>query len=171
MLMLSHLTVMALFFLIELLPVLVKFLLNLGALDAYEKVLKTEEEKITDKVRLDRLTLRRDAERTSDEKRKTEDGASQARIAVAEDRSRREQALGIRANKYVAQKMESILDAALLHWSAQVTATLNNAQVAALPANASPPNGAVPPNGTASPNGNGMASPQGFGLNPPGSKI
>ena len=80
MLMLAHLTVMALFFLIELLPVLVKILLNLGPLDAYEKVLKTEEEKLADKVRLERLTERRDAERKSDEDRKKADAASRTRI-------------------------------------------------------------------------------------------
>jgi Domain of unknown function (DUF4407) len=177
-LMLSHLTVMALFFLIELLPVLVKILLNLGELDPYEKVLKTDEEKVADKVRRERLTERRDAERTSDEDRKKADAASQARIRVAEDKSKREQDLGIRANKYVAERMETILDAALQQWSAQVTATLNNAQGGTQPVGASPPNGAGPmPNGaTPTPNGagpmpNAVVPPQGFELAPPGSKI
>jgi hypothetical protein len=119
-LLLAHLTVMALFFLIELLPVLVKFLLNLGPLDAYERVFKTEEEKISDQVRRERLIERR-----------TADAASRAQITVAEDKSNREQALGIKANQFVADKMEDILNAALQQWSAQVTAVLNGTPVAA----------------------------------------
>jgi uncharacterized membrane protein YgcG len=113
-LLLAHLTVMALFFLIELLPVLVKFLLNLGPLDAYEKVFNSAEEEVSNQLRKERLVLRRQA-----------DADAQAQITVAEDKSIREQALGIRANAYVATRMETILDAALQQWSAQVTATLN----------------------------------------------
>ena len=189
-LLLAHLTVMALFFLIELLPVLVKVLLNLGDLDAYEKVLKVEEEKIADMVRTERLTERRDAERKLDERRKKADADSRARITVAEDKSNHEQALGLKANKYVAQKMESILDAALLQWSAQVTTMLNNVPVnngnssnsASAPAThngaGSPAAGA--PAATALPSGaGGLAAgqppsgtqPPGFGLPPAGSTL
>lgn len=117
-LMLAHLTVMALFFLIELLPVLVKFLLNLGPLDAYEKVFNSAEEGVSNQLRKERLVQRR-----------TADADAQAQIKVAEDKSVREQALGIRANAYVATRMETILDAALQQWSAQVTAALNNVPV------------------------------------------
>ena len=118
--MLAHLTVMALFFLIELLPVLVKFLLNLGPLDAYEKVFNSAEEQVSNQLRKERLVQRR-----------TADADAQAQIKVAEDKSDREQALGIRANAYVAKRMETILDAALQQWSAQVTAALNNVPVTA----------------------------------------
>ena len=117
-LLLAHLTVMALFFLIELLPVLIKVLLNLGPLDAYEKVFISAEEEVANQLRKDRLVQRRQA-----------DADARALIKVAEDKSNREQALGIRANTYVAKRMEAILDAALKQWSAQVTAVLNNAPV------------------------------------------
>jgi len=180
MLMLAHLTVMALFFLIELLPVLVKILLNLGPPDVYEKVLKAEEEKIADQVRMERLIERRAA-----------DADSRAQINVAEDKSSREQALGITTNEYVAKKMASILEAALTQWSAQVMAVLNNAPVStggrSQPAGAAMPNGAggptpaagtpparTPSSGAAthgtsqSPNG---TSPNGFGLPTAGSLL
>lgn len=136
-LLLAHLTVMALFFLIELLPVLVKFLLNLGPLDAYERVFKAEEEKTSDQVKRDRLKERRLA-----------DAASRAEITVAEDKSNREADLGIKANKFVADKMEDILNAALAQWSAQVTAVLNGTPVA--PAG-TPPAGAAASNGAGRP--------------------
>ena len=169
-LLLAHLTIMALFFFIELLPVLIKVLLNLGPLDLYEKVLKTEEEKVAEGVRRERLKERRAA-----------DAAARVQIKVAEDKSDREQTLGIKANKFVAQRMETILDAALQQWSGQVTAMLNNTPVnpgGPGPPGPTTPNGAgVPPtvpgmpatgpaaNGTGSPNGAGRtpkhASPAG----------
>jgi hypothetical protein len=164
---LAHLTVMALFFLIELLPVLVKVLLNMGALDAYEKVLKADEDKIADRVRLERLTERRDAERKSDEEQRTKDAAAKARIKVAEDKSEREQQLGIRANEYIAEKMEPILDAALQQWSAQVTARLDNA-----PGGSGTPHGSTAPAPAPAPaQGNDQVRQQGLGLKPPGSNI
>jgi hypothetical protein len=138
-LLLAHLTVMALFFLIELLPVLVKVLLNLGPLDPYEKVLKVEEDSLTERVRKQRLVERR-----------TADADAKAQIKVAEDKSNREQALGIRANTYVAKEMEGILDAALQRWSAQVTAVLNN-----VPVNP----GGSSPNGTTGQTGAGSPAP------------
>jgi hypothetical protein len=160
-LLLAHLTVMALFFLIELLPVLVKFLLNLGPLDAYERVFKAEEEKTSDQVKRDRLKERRLA-----------DAASRAEITVAEDKSNREADLGIKANKFVAAKMEDILNVALAQWSAQVTAVLNGTPVAPNgtphPPPGTPPTGATPggsakhragPPPTNTPNGAGAAFP------------
>jgi hypothetical protein len=128
---LAQIIVTLLFFFIELLPVAVKFLLNMGPPSVYEKVAKLEDEKTTDKARLDRLAERRKVERDSDEERKKADAASLARIKVAEDMTRREEALGIHANEHVAGKMEEILDAALLQWSAQVQAKLNGNTAAA----------------------------------------
>jgi hypothetical protein len=173
-LLLAHLTIMALFFFIEILPVLVKILLNLGPLDAYEKVLRTEEETAAEKVRRERLTERRKAERILDEDRRKEDAASRVRIKVAEDKSDREQTLGIKANKFVAQRMETILDAALQQWSAQVTAMLNNTPVntgGPRPPGATTPNGAgVPPTvpgmPATGPAANGAGSPSGAGHTP-----
>jgi Domain of unknown function (DUF4407) len=155
---LAQIVVTLLFFFIELLPVTVKFLLNLGPPSTYEKVAKLEEEKILDQARLGRLTQRRNAERESDEQQKKADAATRVRVNVAEDMSNREQALGIHANEHVAGKMEEILDAALQEWSEQVRAKLNGA--------------------AAHPNGNGsLPHPQmwqagsGFGLDPDGGML
>jgi Domain of unknown function (DUF4407) len=149
-LLLAHLTVMALFFFIELLPVLIKILLNLGPLDAYERVLKVEEEKIGDQVRMERLIERRKA-----------DADSRALIKVAEDKSNREQTLGIRANAYVAKRMEAILDAALQQWSTQVTALLNNAPVNTGGVQSVGPTMPVGATGPTMPNGSGGPTPAG----------
>ena len=102
-----------LFFFIEILPVMVKVLLNIGPLSPYEKVLKSEEDIITDRAKLRRVTKRRDSERAADKD-----------IAVDEDMRKREEALGIKANAHVARHMETILDAALAEWTRKVQAQL-----------------------------------------------
>jgi Domain of unknown function (DUF4407) len=102
-----------LFFCIEILPVTVKVLLNIGPLSTYETLLKNEEDIITDQAKLTRVTRRRDAEREADK-----------RIAIDEDMRRREEDLGKRANKHVAEHMEAILDVALEEWSRKVQAQL-----------------------------------------------
>jgi hypothetical protein len=130
MLLLAHLTVAALFFLIELLPVLVKLLLNLGQPTAYEQLLKAEDDKLLDAMKADRRAERRKKERESDEDQQIADAASGVRVRQALDMTRRQEHLGIKANDTVAAKMEQILDAALAQWSAQVQAMLNGAQPA-----------------------------------------
>jgi hypothetical protein len=181
MLLLAHLTVMALFFLIELLPVLVKILLNVGPPDVYETVLQADEETDSEKARTERLRERRRAVQKLDEEKAKEDADSQRRIKVAEDKSKYEQDIGLKANAYVAGKMEAVLDTLLQQWSTQVMTSLNNAQGG----NWSPPssNSSNGSNGNASaqsPNGvpnsggaavNGTVPPQGFGLIPPGNKL
>lgn len=127
-LLLAHLTVAALFFLIELLPVLVKLLLNLGQPTTYEQLLKAEDDKLLDAMKADRRVERRRKERESDEEQQIADAASGARIRQALDMTTRQEQLGIKANDTVAAKMEQILDAALAQWGAQVQAMLNGAQ-------------------------------------------
>ncbi len=129
-LLLAQLTVMALFFIIEMLPVSVKFLLNMGPPTTYETVAKLEDEKIVDRARSERVTQRRDTERESDENRKVEDGKSKMRVKVEEDMRSREEALGKQANEHVADKMREILDIALQEWSNQVRAKLSGGQPA-----------------------------------------
>lgn len=124
-LLLAQLTVMALFFLIEMLPVSVKFLLNMGPPTAYEKVAKLEDKKTVDRARTDRITQRRSAERESDESMKVEDGKSKTRLNVEEDMRGREEELGKYANEHVAGKMREVLDLALQEWSKQVRARLS----------------------------------------------
>ena len=102
-----------LFFCIEILPVMVKVLLNIGPLSTYETLLKNEEDIITDRAKLTRVTRRRDAEREADKQ-----------IAIDEDMRQLEEDLGKKANKHVAEHMEAILDVALAEWSRQVQAKL-----------------------------------------------
>jgi multidrug efflux pump subunit AcrA (membrane-fusion protein) len=102
-----------LFFCIEILPVMVKVLLNIGPLSTYETLLKNEEEIITDQAKLARVTRRRDAEREADK-----------RIAIDEHMRQLEEDLGKKANVHVAKHMETILDLALAEWSRQVQAKL-----------------------------------------------
>jgi hypothetical protein len=102
-----------LFFCIEILPVTVKVLLNIGPLSTYETLLKNEEDIITDQAKLTRVTRRRDAEREADK-----------RIAIDEHMRKLEEDLGQKANQHVADHMEAILDVALEEWSRQVQAQL-----------------------------------------------
>jgi Domain of unknown function (DUF4407) len=137
-----------LFFCIEILPVLIKVLLNIGPLSTYETLLRNEEDMITDRAKLTRVTRRRDAERESDKQ-----------IAVDEHMRQLEEDLGKKANTHVAQHMEAILDVALAEWSRQVQAQLG----------VQPPPGTQPGiAGTFSgqvmpgpPGGNGTAGPPG----------
>ena len=103
-----------LFFCIEILPVMVKVLLNIGPLSNYEELLKNEEDIITDQAKLNRVTKRRDAQRRGREA----EGHRQAH-APAGGRSRQE------GQQHVAQHMEAILDVALADWSRQVQAKLS----------------------------------------------
>ena len=102
-----------LFFCIEILPVMVKFLLNLGPMSIYETMLKNEEDIVADRAKLTRVTKRRDAEREADKQ-----------IAIDEHMRKLEEKLGKKANDHVAQHMEAILDVALAKWSSQVQAKL-----------------------------------------------
>ena len=134
-----------LFFCIEILPVTVKVLLNIGPLSTYETLLKNEEDIITDQAKLTRVTRRRDAEREADK-----------RIAIDEHMRKLEEDLGKKANQHVADHMEAILDVALAEWSRQVQTQLG----------AHLPPGALP--GTAgSVGGQGLPAPPG-GYGTPG---
>jgi Domain of unknown function (DUF4407) len=114
MLSIAQWVVTLLFFCIEILPVMVKVLLNIGPLSTYEILLKNEEEIITDQAKLNRVTRRRDAEREADK-----------RIAIDEHMRQLEEDLGKKANTHVAKHMETILDMALVEWSRQVKTRLN----------------------------------------------
>jgi hypothetical protein len=110
----AWLVLLVLFIIIGILPVAVKLLINLGPLTVYEKVAKSEEEILIDRIRLERITRRRNAERESE-----------ARINIEDDLRKKEEDLGKQANEYVAREMAKILDAALQEWSNQVRARLN----------------------------------------------
>jgi hypothetical protein len=101
----AHLVVMALFFLIEILPVTVKVLLNLQPLTAYEVVAEADDEELIQKVRARQA-----------ESRRMEEVESRARLAIAEDRRRHEERLGKQANQRLAVQAAHRLDEALHEW-------------------------------------------------------
>ncbi|HTW00850.1 MAG TPA: DUF4407 domain-containing protein [Streptosporangiaceae bacterium] len=102
-----------LFFFIEILPVMVKFLLNVGPLSLYEVALKSEEDSKIDQFKTTRVTKRQDIEREALKQQ-----------AIDEDMRQREEALGKMANAHVAAHMEAILTQALRNWSTQVQSQL-----------------------------------------------
>ena len=109
-----------LFFCIEILPVMIKVLLNIGPLSSYEQLLKNEEDIIADKTKIERVTRRRAAEREAD---RAEREAVKQEV-IDKHMLQLEENLGKKANKHVAQHMEAILDVALAQWSSQVQAQL-----------------------------------------------
>jgi Domain of unknown function (DUF4407) len=104
----ARLAVLALFFLIEILPVTVKFLLNVGPPSAYEVVAKLREDELIDAATMRRIETRRIGE--------TE---SRTRIGVQDDMQHKEEDLGKHANTRVASEMTKILDAPVHEWSRQ----------------------------------------------------
>ena len=109
----AQVTVFVLFFLIEILPVTVKFLLNMGPRSAYEAIAEHQEEQAA------RLALMR-----LDEERYIEEEKSRDRINVESLMRQKEKDLGQQANQYVASQMEDIMDAALAEWRSAVQAKL-----------------------------------------------
>jgi hypothetical protein len=147
----AQLVVTLLFFCIEILPVLVKVLLNTASLTTYEVLLKNEEDIIADRAKFIRVTRRQDAEREADKQ-----------IAVDEDMRQREKKLGKKANKHVAKHMEVLLDLALAEWSRQVQARLGvQLPPGTLPGAAGKAGGQAPPS---PPGGYGApGAPGGYG--------
>jgi hypothetical protein len=116
-----------LFFFIEILPVMVKFLLNMGPLSLYEIALKNEEDSKIDEFKSTRVTKRHDIEREALKQQ-----------AIDEDMRQREEALGKLANAHVAAHMEAILTQALKNWSTQVQSQLGGQIPPGTPGNGSP---------------------------------
>jgi uncharacterized membrane protein YgcG len=112
--------VLALFFLIEILPVTVKFLLNIGPPSAYEVVAQLREDELIDAASIRRIESRRISE-----------AKSQIRINVEADMREKEEDLGRHANARVADEMTKVLDVALQEWSRQVRAKLPPATIVA----------------------------------------
>jgi hypothetical protein len=110
----AHLVVMALFFLIEILPVTVKVLLNVQPLTAYEIVAHARDDKSIEKIRARQNEARRIAE-----------GRTRARLAVQDDKRQQEVAAGKLANEYVAAEQMRILDIALQQWKSELQTRLH----------------------------------------------
>ena len=153
----THIMVGLLFFLIEILPVMVKILLSLCPDTAYDAIVKARDDMLMDEARIKRAEDRLRAE-----------DASRVRVNVEADMRRREEDLGRRANEHVAREMTSIIDQELQIWSQKV-----RGQVAALPGQAglSTAGGVMPAgpvlNGSAS-NGSSANGPTANGLAVPG---
>jgi len=109
----ARLAVLALFFLIEILPVTVKFLLNMGPLSAYEVVARLREDAAIDAATTHRV-----------ESRRLEEASSQARVRVQADLRRKEEDLGRYVNRQVVAEMTKILDASIQEWGRQARASL-----------------------------------------------
>lgn len=110
----AHLAVAGLFFMIELLPVLVKLLTSMGPPSLYDRISELEEKSVYD-----------DAIQRRNHDRRRIEGDSRKRRKIEEDMRDRETELGLKANAHVASEMEKILDVALRQWSAEVTNTLH----------------------------------------------
>lgn len=106
----AHLVVAGLLFMIELLPVLVKILMNLAPASAYEVLAALEDEEVKDRVKIQRI-----------EARQIEEDKSATRIDAERDMRERELKLSKQANERVADEMSTIVEAALADWSVQVS--------------------------------------------------
>jgi hypothetical protein len=112
------------FWLIRLMPIMAKLLANLAPLTAYDQLLKAEEDQLVDRIRVQRMQAQSQAEKENEERMALADAESAARIAVAQDKSQREAALGIAANRVVADQLEELVHSALRTWQERVRATL-----------------------------------------------
>jgi hypothetical protein len=104
----ARLAVLALFFLIEILPVTVKFLLNIGPPSAYEVLSRLREDELIDAATMRRIETRRIRE-----------AESHTRVGVQADMQQKEEDLGKHANTRIATEMTKILDTSVLEWSRQ----------------------------------------------------
>jgi hypothetical protein len=139
----AHWTVLALFFMIEILPVTIKILLNLGRQTTYEKVAIEMEEVIADREYARRVEAKRIEEDESqarikdaqdrikignlqsDAQMKIEEGKADTRVKVEDDMRLREQDVGKYANGYVADEMTKIVEVALKDWGDRVRTDLS----------------------------------------------
>jgi hypothetical protein len=102
-----------LFFLIGLLPVLVKLLLNLGPPSTYEQIVKAEDDLLADRLKIDRVMKRRQMEREAEEAAFADARPGRPRRWDTDDSPR-----------YVRDKMADILDLAFEQWNSQVRTVL-----------------------------------------------
>lgn len=110
---LAHLLVAALFFLIEILPVTGKILLNAGPPSAYDMAAQLRDEEVRDRVRIHRT-----------EARHIEEGKSRTRVGLEAHMRVKEKEIGEQANDHVAGEMTKIVELALQEWSERVARQL-----------------------------------------------
>jgi hypothetical protein len=152
----AHLLLMALFFLIEILPVSVKVLLNLQPLTAYEAVANAAEEEIIERVRSQ-----------SHELRLIEEGRSRNRLAKADDISRREAALTRQITDHLEAEMVRAIDSEVQKWrrdlpsylSKPIHSTASNGSEAVSSTHATPGHSNGSPPDPVATNGTAVADP------------
>ncbi|PPF25752.1 DUF4407 domain-containing protein [Rathayibacter sp. AY1F7] len=118
----AHRLIAGLFFMIELLPVLVKVLTSYGDRSLYEEV-----EDLNKRSSIDAAKVERNHDRWRTEQR------SKMRRRVEQDMFDREQALGEKSNQHIANEMTEILDVALADWSKSVSTSLKSSRPPASP--------------------------------------
>lgn len=109
----AHAAIALLFVMIELMPVIVKMMTSVGPPSQYEAVATLEVEASIEEAKV-----------TRNDARARLQAESQKRAAIEDDMRAREQTLGIKANAYVAEQMETIVESALQAWTKQVAASL-----------------------------------------------
>ncbi|WP_372667990.1 DUF4407 domain-containing protein [Amycolatopsis kentuckyensis] len=120
---LAHYMVAGLFFMIELLPVLVRIVTSAGPPSAYERIRDAAEDAEVEKAKIEKRREVRDR----DEAERRAAAATEIAAAVADDMRSRERDLGIEANKRLAIEMKKILDGSLTQWAKDVRRTLQAA--------------------------------------------
>lgn len=133
----AHIAVIALFFVIELLPVIVKAFSAYGDPSLYEVTEETEKKALVQEAK-----IRRDRQIQSVE------GEAQRDLSIEADMLEREKALGIAANEFVQAQMHEIVTASLQRWSEEVQRELADPTVT--------DSGTAPKYEPAMPNGGGM---------------
>ena len=151
---LAYLAVGLLFFMIELLPVLVKILTGLGPPSVYDRIREMDDNELVSGAK----ARQRTESKLRDEIERRDAAETKKLQAIEDDMRAREQGLGVKANKHVEGEMEKILDVALAHWSMDVRRTLQATGGSVRPTSANgalPSNGAPPANGAPPPAANG----------------
>lgn len=151
----THLAVAGLFFMIEILPVLVKVLMSFGPPTAYERVREMHENTCVDDAKIE--NRRRTRDRDDEERRIIAE--AKKHTDVEDDMRFRERDLGIKANEKVAKEMEGVLDVALQKWARDVQKTLQAAGQALH-------NGSTAQAGTSTAHVNGSGNSSGTGAAP-----
>lgn len=143
----THIAVGLLFFMIELLPVLVKIITGMGAPSLYDRIREKVENQRFDDADAELRVLARERDEADDRRV----AAALKNRDIEDDMRDRERDLALKANARVAEEMQGVLEVALSDWAQDVQQTLHRQKVA-------PPSGFAPTGGPA-PNSGAPAGP------------
>lgn len=114
--------VAALFFLIGLLPVIVKLLLNFGPLTAYEQLIEAEDAMLAYRLELERVVERRRMDRAMEHRAAFADAGPDSQSLQLEPDD-----VAGRGSGYARDRMAESLDIALEQWNSQIRTALDAA--------------------------------------------